>query len=207
MARVVLGVFEDKLNADDALSHLEREGFDTKDISIIMRDSDGEVSGRGSNVLGGAVGGATTGGVLGGLAGLLIGVGAIAVPGIGALLIGGPIAAAIGLTGAAATTVSGAVTGALAGGLVGSLVGLGIPEEDARLYEERIKSGAILLAVPTSENKEDLVMDIMDRYGADQIKSVVFTSNIGRDKDIRDADRDYDYPRSYASDVSRKSKR
>ena len=118
-----------------------------------------------------AVSGATTGGMIGGIAGLLVGIGAITIPGLGAILIGGPLAAALGLTGAAATTVTGALTGALAGGLVGGLVGLGVPEEDARVYEDRVKSGAILVAVPLRDANEESVRGILEDNGAERVRS------------------------------------
>lgn len=175
MAQMVLGIFADRADAEAAIEDLKDEGYNPKDISIIMKDvEEGRaVAGTtGANVAEGAVAGATTGGALGALAGLLVGIGAIALPGIGGLLVGGPLAAALGLSGAAATTVSGAVTGALAGGLVGALTGLGIPEEDAKVYEERIKSGAILLAVPARTGDGEDAKDILLDHGADQVRSV-----------------------------------
>lgn len=182
MAAMVLGVFATRTHAEDAITELERDGYNPKDISIVMSDTqEGERLAHDTGVTVGesTVSGATTGGVLGGIAGLLIGIGAIAVPGIGALLIGGPLAAALGLTGAAATTVSGAVTGALAGGLVGALTGLGLPEEDARVYEQRVKAGAILLAVPvlTGEHnghRKD-ARSILESNGAETVREVHMT--------------------------------
>lgn len=137
MAMMTFGVFSDRVDAEAAVNDLERQGFDRRQISLVMRDvmENREMTNwMGSHVFGGAASGATTGGIIGGLAGLLIGVGAITIPGLGVLLIGGPLAAALGLTGAAATAATGALTGALAGGLVGALVGLGVPEETARMY-------------------------------------------------------------------------
>lgn len=174
--RTTLGVFSDRQSADLALGRLTELGYDVKNISILMRDTEQVTqmdNAGGVNVVDGAVSGATTGGVIGGIAGLLVGIGAIAIPGIGGLLIGGPLAAALGLTGAAATTVSGAATGALAGGLVGALVSLGIPEETAVQYEQRLKEGAILLAVPAmSEIVDDQVREVLESSGADQIRTV-----------------------------------
>lgn len=175
MAKTIFGVFDRRTGAESALSELENRGYNPKDVSIIMRDA-GEAKDvgatTGAHVAQGAVSGATTGGIIGAIAGLLVGIGAIAVPGIGALLIGGPLAAALGLTGAAATTVSGAVTGALAGGLVGALVGLGVPEPEARIYEERVKAGAILVAVPAREGEDTEVRNVLDHAGATNINSV-----------------------------------
>ena len=51
--------------------------------------------------------------------------------GFGPLIAAGPIMAALG----------GTAAGATAGGLVGALVGFGIPESEARVYEERLKEG------------------------------------------------------------------
>jgi hypothetical protein len=176
MAGVVLGIFADRTAADRAVDELQNAGYNPKEMSIIMKDTvetgTGETAGRGENMAEGAVSGATTGGVVGGIAGLLIGIGALAIPGIGAVLIGGPIAAALGLTGAAATIVSGAVTGALAGGLVGALVGLGVPEEEAKVYEQRINEGAVLLAVPTGDGDRADARGILEGMGAEQTRMI-----------------------------------
>lgn len=176
--QTVIGVFHDRFDAESAIDELEDMGFNPKDVSVVVKDgvavSDKDKTGaKGGAVAEGAVSGAATGGVLGGLAGLLIGIGALAIPGIGGFLVGGPIAIALGLTGAAATTISGATTGALAGGLVGGLIGLGIPENEARVYEQRIREGAVLLAVPTNtETGESEVRKVFDDYSADQVRTI-----------------------------------
>jgi uncharacterized membrane protein len=171
---MIIGVFSSKEEAGAAIDELNDAQYQAKDISVVTQskeDAEVLVDQGGSSVTEGAVSGATTGGVIGGIAGLLIGIGAIAVPGIGALLIGGPLAAALGLTGAAATTISGAATGALAGGLLGALVGLGVPEEDARIYEDRIKEGGILIAVPVRSGNASEVRTILEDNGADRVRS------------------------------------
>jgi hypothetical protein len=180
MSGVTLGLFDDRMEAEAAITELSESGYNAQDISIIMRDA-GEAqtmaNDTGASVTQGAVSGATSGAMLGGLAGLLIGVGAIAIPGIGGLLIGGPIAAALGLSGAAATTVSGAVTGGVAGGLLGALMGLGVPESDAKVYEERIREGAILLAVPTRNEGDTEARGILETHGAEQTRFIATTDS------------------------------
>jgi len=149
MARLVLGVFTERNGAEEGITRLENSGYNPKDISIMMRDKHEAhdiADNTGASVVEGTLSGAATGGVLGALAGLFVATGVI--PGLGAILIGGPLAAALGLTGAAATTVSGAATGVIAGGVLGALTSLGLSDEDARVYEESIKEGGILLAVP-----------------------------------------------------------
>lgn len=173
MTRTVFGVFKTRSEAEDAISDLKADDYNPKEISVIMRDQNEreEVTrdtGAG-DALGNTSAGAVSGGVIGGIAGLLVGIGTIAIPGIGAILIGGPVAAALGLSGAAATTVSGAVTGALAGGLVGALTSLGVSEDEARTYEERVKGGAILLAVPARNGEEDQVISLFEDNGATDV--------------------------------------
>jgi hypothetical protein len=173
MADTVISLFGTRADADSAIDDLREAGFEPKDISFVMKD-EGErrVDHPTSPVATGAVSGATTGAVIGGLAGLLIGIGAIAIPGIGALLIGGPLAAAIGATGVAATTISGAATGVVAGGIIGALVNLGVPEEEARGYEERVKSGAILVAVHTAAGDAKRAVDILEDNNAEKVRSL-----------------------------------
>lgn len=175
MAEVTLGVFTSSTDAEYAIQDLRDAGYDPKDISIVMRDAeeaDTLAHDTGTNVAGGAVSGATTGGLIGGLAGLLIGVGAITIPGIGGFLVGGPLAAALGLTGAAASTVTGAATGAVAGGLLGALMSLGIPEEEARIYEDRINEGGILVAVPSAKENTEDARAILEENDADQVRVI-----------------------------------
>lgn len=169
--KTVIGLYLDEDDAQGAIETLQREGFDAKDISLIMRDERRAEEIQNQTGVGeGAVSGAATGGVIGGLAGLLIGIGAFTIPGVGAFLIGGPLAAALGLTGAVASTATGALTGAVAGGILGALISLGLPKEDAEHYETLIREGAILLAVPVNEREQGVAERIMAEYHATDIK-------------------------------------
>lgn len=175
MDKTVFGIFADREHAESAINELESKGFNTKDISIIMRDQNEAKEihhNTGANVAGGAASGATTGAVVGGIAGLLVGIGAITIPGIGGILIGGPIATALGLTGAAASTTTGALTGALAGGLLGALVSLGVPENEAREYETSVREGGILVAVAASGTMVQEASSILEQHNASQVRSI-----------------------------------
>lgn len=177
MRTTVIGAFSDTASAEHVVDMLADQGFHSSDIGVIAKEGvikqplgDAEVAPAGARVAEGAVSGATAGGVIGGLAGLVIGLTAITIPGLGALLIGGPIAAALGLTGAAATTVSAATTGALAGGLIGALGGLGLSKEAAQVYEERVKSGGVVLVVPVKDEMQaDMVEEILESGGAEDV--------------------------------------
>lgn len=173
--KTVVGVFADRNDADSAVKTLESEGYKTEDMSVVVRDQQ-DMRGQqdnNSDFAENTTAGAVAGGAVGGLAGLLIGVGAIAIPGLGAFLIAGPIAAALGLTGAAATTLTGALTGVLAGGLIGALTSLGIPEKEARYYEERVREGAVLLLVNASGDSDvSVIEDTFNRYNAEEVRSL-----------------------------------
>lgn len=126
----------------------------------------------GVHVSEGAASGAVTGGALGGLTGLLIGLGVISIPGVGPFLAAGPLVAALGLTGAAATTATGTVTGAIAGGIIGALTSLGFPPEEAKIYEEEIRGGGILLVVPTLNERTNEVRSLVEKYNAREVREL-----------------------------------
>ena len=174
MAKTVVGIFKNRDSAEAAIDELQTLGYDSKNMSVIMKDyrKTPTFKAKGVKIAGGAAAGATTGAVVGGITGLLVGIGTIAIPGIGPLLIAGPLATALGLTGTAAATVTGAATGALAGGLLGSLIALGIPEKDARVYEEYIRAGGILLVVPTRNIREEEAEDILKGHNAVDVKAL-----------------------------------
>lgn len=173
MNKTVLGIFDSTENAEYAIDDLKDLGYNPRDMSLMVKDMKEVKRIRkeaGADLAEGAVTGLATGGIIGGIAGLLVGTGAI--PGLGALLIGGPLAIALGLNGAVAITVSGAATGALAGGIIGVLAKLGVSKEDAKIYEERIRNGAMLLAVPVYEDEEDEVKMVLENHDATDIKTI-----------------------------------
>ncbi len=100
----------------------------------------------------GATTGAISGGVLGGILGA---VAAILIPGFGPVIAGGILAATLG----------GAAIGALAGGLVGALTHLGIPEEEARYYQDELNAGKTIVTVHAQGRFAD-AMAILRENGA-----------------------------------------
>jgi uncharacterized protein (TIGR02271 family) len=150
-----VGIFSSRQEAEDALLELKDAGFPMAQVSVVAKDADrnDQLAGAdmsdqvGNKADTGAATGAVTGGVLGGVTGLLIGLGALAIPGIGPVMLAGATATAI------ATTLSGGAIGAAAGGLVGAIVGLGIPEEQARVYDQRITHGHYLVILDGTEDE------------------------------------------------------
>ncbi len=178
MANIILASFEQRSDADKAVDELVHSGYNTKEISVMMKaPAEGEnVAGSRATMTKGVVsdtlGGVGTGAVIGGLAGLLIGVAAITIPGLGPLLFAGPLASALGISGATATTVSGVVIGGAAGGLVGLFEGFGATREQAKQYERVVKEGGVVLAVPPKPEKEDEVENILNKHNAQQLITV-----------------------------------
>ena len=67
----------------------------------------------------------------------------------------------------------GAAVGAATGGVVGGLIGLGIPEIEAKRYEEKLKKGNYLIAVHADEHEDvDRAEKIFKAAGAEDISSV-----------------------------------
>ncbi len=166
----VVGVFSDRMQAQRAIEALKAAGFRPEDIGILMQNKEGAAhlaADTGTKAGEGAAAGATTGGLLGALGGLLVGLGALAIPGIGPVLAAGPLVAALGpLVGGVAT---GAALGAGTGALAGALVGLGIPNDEAHLYEERFNKGGILVTVKSGTGRYGEAEQILRQAGAEDI--------------------------------------
>jgi hypothetical protein len=162
MATLVTGLFKTRSNAQRAVDSLVDYGFARDDISLLMSDA---TRGRefaikmASKAPEGAAAGATIGGVLGAVAGGLVSLGIVVVPGV-ALVAVGPVVAALAGLGA----------GAAAGGATGALIGLGIPEHEARFYNEAIEKGGILLGVYTHNDRADQARKLIEAVGAEQVK-------------------------------------
>lgn len=154
----VVGLFDDKRQAEKAVDEIKNSGIRENKISIVGKEDQLRGNEREGDMPGAKMSrGASTGGTLGGLAGLIAGAGALAIPGIGPIVAAGPIAA--GLSGVAA------------GGLVGGLVDLGIPRDRGEFYEKELKRGSLFAAVETDEGSVDNVSSIMRKNGARDVES------------------------------------
>ena len=145
--RMLTGLFRDRDSAERAYGSLRSRGYTNDDVNLMMTDetrstwfgddatdTDTEL---GSKALEGAGAGSAIGGTLGAIVGGIAAIGTnIILPGLG-LVIAGPIAAAF----------AGAGAGGLTGGLIGALIGSGIPEDRAKVYDEGIRSGGMVMGV------------------------------------------------------------
>ena len=168
MKNAVYGVLKNRNNTSYVINQIKSAGFEDSDISVL---SAGESS-KGTETLHsdkdtkapeGAMTGGAVGAGAGALVGLLAGIGALAIPGLGPFIAAGPIVGAL----------SGAGVGAAAGGIVGGLIGLGIPEHEAKVYQERIQSGDLLLGIHIESNDESLrAKRILETCGVENISAV-----------------------------------
>ena len=136
----VYAIATSELQANVIVDNLLAAGFSTNDISVLFPDKGTThefAHEKNTKAPEGAVTGVAAGGVLGGTLGLLAGIGALAIPGVGPLIAAGPLLAAL----------SGAAAGATIGGIAGALIGVGIPELEAKRYENRVNEGNILISV------------------------------------------------------------
>jgi uncharacterized protein (TIGR02271 family) len=176
-AAAVVGLFREGTRAERAIRRLKEAGFTDEQIGVLVQDraeERGLPEGVATKAGEGAATGAVSGGVLGGLVGLLAGVGALAIPGIGPIIAGGALA----------STLAGAGIGAAAGGLIGALIGMGVPEEEARYYEQGLREGGILVTVEAGAEParaRQILLDAGADFGPAAAGYAVETEGRGRE--------------------------
>jgi len=159
----VVGVFEDRDDARDAIEALKDAGFDADTISILSPDKRATqemAEETGTHAGSGAATGAVAGGILGGLGGWLVGIGALAIPGVGPFIAAGAFATALG----------GAAIGAGVGAIAGALVGMGVPEEHAKYYEGEARAGRTLVTI-RADDRYDEAQEILRDHDAYDVES------------------------------------
>ena len=154
--QTLVAVFDDRLEAERAVSDLEAAGFRDDEIGFALRGSDVGRGGMITDEIGtkdasGALSGAVTGGMVGGLLGAAA---ALLVPGVGPVVAGGILASFFG----------GAIAGTAVGGILGAMTGLGVSEDEARYYERQFQSGKAIVAVRTVARAAE-AGEILQRHG------------------------------------------
>ena len=170
---LVTGLYNSPEHAGRAYQDLTtRHGYKPDDVSVLMSEETrkrhfGDVKPgaefkTGSKAAEGAgVGGAAGLSVGAALGALLAAATSIAIPGVG-LIVAGPIAGAI----------AGAGAGGAAGTLIGWLIGAGIPEERAKVYDEGIRGGGIVLGTRARDEAHaaELERDFTTHGGRDILR-------------------------------------
>jgi hypothetical protein len=164
-AKLVTGLFKNKVAAEAAVDALMKRGYSRDDISVLMSDAtrskEFALQTRSHAADGAGIGGAL-GGAVGAVIAAIVAVGStIFLPGIN-LVIAGPIAAAL----------AGAGAGGVTGGLIGGLIGAGIPEYRAKVYDAGLRSGGILLGVESQSAEEvDKIEELLQAIGAEHVRA------------------------------------
>lgn len=170
----ISGIFNNQADLQQVLNELELRGLG-QDVSVLMSEQTRGYYGDYFNSISSTEGfehnsklpeGTATGGLAGGIIGAIIGgltlVGSVLIPGAG-LLVAGPLVGAL----------TGGAIGTAAGGLIGALVGAGIPETEAKFYEESLKNqGTVLVVAHVPKDTAKEVKELFKRCGAESVRTV-----------------------------------
>jgi hypothetical protein len=166
--RRAVGVFSSRQEAEQALNELKASGFPMDKVSIIARDADQNDqlgSAQMTDHIGNKDVGAATG-VVGevlansALGGVLVGLGSLAIPGLGPIIAAGSIATAL-----VATVASTGIEAAAFSGLARALSDLGIPEEQARVFSDRLYQGDYLAILDGTDDEIGRAESILSNQG------------------------------------------
>lgn len=156
---LVTATFKTRMAAEQTLRDLEKIGITSEQVGLVVSD---ETRGKtfnieeGSKMDEGLATGATAGGIVGVVLGALSTATAMAVPGLNVVVAGTLVSALAGLG-----------AGATAGGFIGAMIGAGIPEHEAKIYEDQLMNGSILLAVePKDKDQREQIRDILEHRDA-----------------------------------------
>jgi hypothetical protein len=164
-AKLVTGLFKNKIAAEAAVDALLKRGYSRDEISVLMSDAtrskEFALQTRSHAADGAGIGG-VVGGAVGAVLAAIAAVGStIFLPGIN-LVIAGPIAAAL----------AGAGAGGATGGLIGGLIGAGIPEYRAKVYDAGLRGGGILLGVEArSDDDVTKLEELLEAVGAEHVRT------------------------------------
>lgn len=158
MKQTVAAVFGDPAQARQAIEELGTSGFEAEQISTMVSEA------HKTKLLvtpdAQAVDGIAAGGFVGAVLGSLTAIGAFLLPGVGVLMASGPLLGVLAGMGAGAAT----------GGIAGGLIGLGLPDEEARLVAKDLEAGRTVVTATTSDPKMiALAQDVFGKFSPDRV--------------------------------------
>ncbi len=155
---VVVGIFPSRTEAERAIDDLKQAGFEKDDIGFAIRGTEpgGMLTDSAlTKDSSGAEKGIITGGLAGGIIGALA---ALTIPGAGPVLAAGVLTTALGFGAAGMAT----------GGILGAMMGLGVSEEEAKVYETEFYAGRAILTVHAGRRELEAA-SILRRHGATSV--------------------------------------
>ncbi|NEU83822.1 hypothetical protein [Nostoc sp. UIC 10630] len=157
-----IGIFSNRKIALQALDELRSSGFPMHEISVITKtpkvNEQPDSSDTNESTITpaeGARAGGLAGARVGGLLTLVAGLGILLIPGFGPALAAESVLA----------TLLGSGASAAAGGLIGALRGWFLPEEAAKLYNDRVFQGDYLVTIESTEHSIHQAEPILKRFG------------------------------------------
>ena len=162
--KTVVGVFSSINQAQRALSDLLATGIPSDGTHLIAgndknRHEEYLARSKSSSITTGAA--AASGASFGGGLGIVASLVALAIPGVGPIIYGG----------AMLTVVTGLAIGAAGGGLIGTFKNMGMSHEDAPLYQEAVRRGAVLAIAQVDDERALDAIEIMNSHGGSDIRS------------------------------------
>lgn len=150
----VVAIYRSHIDAEAAVRRLAADGLPIETISIVGRNFETHEDIQGFyRPADAALAGAGDGAWFGGIFGLMLGaMGFFIMPAFGAFMVMGPLSGMI----------AGAIGGAGVGALINGLVALGIPRDQALIYQERVQAGEFLVVVHGGANEVSRAHEILD---------------------------------------------
>jgi hypothetical protein len=190
--KTVAAVFLSLNEAGDACIDLEHLGVPQENISLIAGNDSSlhdEYLEKARKASTGTAAAAASDASFGGGMGILAMLIALAIPGVGPIVALGPLMTVLAAMG----------VGAAAGGLIGAFHNMGIAHEQAPLYEEAVRRGAVMVAALVDERLEEEAVAAMKGHGARDVRDEADTwSHSGWSGPAHD-------PHPYVSDSAKRS--
>jgi uncharacterized membrane protein len=161
--KTVAGIFSSISQAERALHELQRQGISSDSLHVIAGNENNrhdEYLKKSKKASTSTAAAAASSASFGGGVGILAALAALAIPGVGPIIAGGGMA----------TVLTGFGIGAASGGLIGAFKNMGISHEDAPLYEEAVRRGAVIALAEVDDDKMSDAINAMNTHGANDIQ-------------------------------------
>ena len=153
--KAIIGVYESHDKAVEAVQQLQKEGYDTKQLSVIGKADliNDHIHVKSHHTVERAEVG--VGVVAGTILGVLTGVGIFAIPGLGFLYGAGALVGAF----------AGVDFGILAGGLTAVFTNMGVDKVNAEKYEKHLNEGKFLVFAQGDQKQIDHAKEVLHTQG------------------------------------------
>jgi hypothetical protein len=166
MSKLLFGIVATERQAVQIVQQLHTQGVANSEISALMPDQGAINDSRpikGAKTGQGSIANAPSSSETGGILELLAGTGALAVPRVGPFIAAGAMMAVLSSAAIHVPTCE----------ILGGLVRFGIPETEAKRYDEKLRRGNYLLAVYAHQDQElDRAKETFKAAGGEDISTV-----------------------------------